>query len=150
MDVGSRVETLIADVVESEGFELVHVSFEPRGAKPLLRIYIDKPGGVTISDCSRVSRRVSVLLDVEDVVAGHYLLEVSSPGIERPLFKEDDYRRFRKREIRLVTSEKVDGRRKFTGFIEDFADGTLQLETDDGRHDIPFIKIKKANLVHHF
>jgi len=150
MDVGSRVETLITDVVDSEGFELLHVNYEPRGAKPLLKIYIDKPGGVTISDCTRVSRRVSLLLDVEDIVKGHYLLEVSSPGIERPLFTEEDYRRFNDREIRLLTTEKVGERRNFTGFIERFENGQLMLRCEEGSYSIPFAKIKKAKLVHHF
>ena len=150
MDVAARTEGLLREVIEAGGLELVHVECLPKGAPSILRIYIDKPGGVDLKDCETVSKHVSALLDVEDLILRHYVLEVSSPGIERPLFKETDYRRFVGKEIRLVTTEKIDDRRKFTGSIESFADGMLNLDFDGKTYRIPFSKIRKANLVHRF
>lgn len=149
-DVQARAEELIKGVVEEAGLELIHVEYEPRGASPILRIYIDKEGGVDISDCTEISRRVSVLLDVEDFIPTSYLLEVSSPGVERPLFKEGDYRRFQGKEIRLEATEKIENRRNFTGFIEDFSDGILKLQCDDRMYEIPYRLIKRAHLVYRF
>ena len=90
---------------------------------------------------------MSVLLDVEDFIPHHYLLEVSSPGIERPLFTELDYQRFRDKEVRLEAVEKIDGRRKFTGYIRSLSEGILNLECELQTYHIPFQKIRKANLV---
>ena len=150
MDIATSVENLVQGVVEAEGFELVHIEFQPRGAASMLRIYIDKPGGVSLQDCQAVSKPVSVLLDVEDFVPHEYVLEVSSPGIERPLFKETDYERFKGREIRLMTTEKVKGRENFKGSIQDFLRGVLELECEGRVYRIPFQKIRKANLVYRF
>ncbi|MGH9342005.1 MAG: ribosome maturation factor RimP [Acidobacteriota bacterium] len=150
MDVASRTEELIRGVIESEGLELVHVEYQPRGASSVLRIYIDKSGSLSLQDCQRISRHVSVLLDVEDFIPEHYLLEVSSPGLERPLFSESDYKRFIGREIRLVTIEKIESRRNFKGVIRDFSEGRLKLEASGHVYDIPFQIIKKANLVYRF
>lgn len=149
-DVRARAEELIKGVVEEAGLELIHVEYEPSGASPILRIYIDKEGGVDISDCTEISRSVSVLLDVEDFIPTSYLLEVSSPGVERPLFKEEDYRRFQGKEIRLEATEKIENRRNFTGFIEDFSDGILKLSCGNRLYEIPYRLIKKAHLVYRF
>ncbi len=150
MDVAARAEELARRVAEAEGMELIHLQYQPRGATPLLRVYIDKPGGVTLDDCQKVSRHMSVLLDVEDFIPHKYVLEVSSPGIERPLFKPDDYLRFQGEEIHLVTVEKIEGRRNFTGRIRDFLEGIVIIECEDGTHRIPFEKIRRANLVYRF
>lgn len=147
MDVAAQVEDLIREVLAGDGVELVHVEYQPRGAASVLRIYIDKPGGVNLSDCERVSRHVGVLLDVEDLIPHHYVLEVSSPGIERPLFKEEDYQRSSGKEIRLETVEKVEGRKNFVGFIRDFREGILTLDCEGMAYRIPFVQIRKANLV---
>lgn len=151
MTLAARAEELLRGMVEAEGMELVHVEYQPRGASsPVLRLYIDKPGGVGLLDCQRISRRAGTLLDVEDLIPSHYLLEVSSPGLERPLFKESEYIRFREREIRVTTSEKIEGRRNFTGIIRDFTNSTLELECEGKLYRIPFESIKKANLVYRF
>lgn len=150
MNVADRVEQLIEGVVEAEGFELVHVAFQPKGAASILRIYIDKPGGVNLSDCQRVSRQVGVVLDVEDLIPHQYVLEVSSPGLERPIFKESEYQRFKGKEVRVTLLEKLEGRRNFTGFIRDFANRTLRLESQGREYEIPVDRIKKANLVYRF
>lgn len=138
------------EAVEDEGFELVGVEMAQAGRSPLLRVYVDRPGGVTLSDCAFISRRVGVLLEVEDFIPGSYTLEVSSPGLERPLFSETDYRRFRGREIRLQTVEKIEGRRNFTGRLEDFSGGVVQLDCDGQIVLVPLNRVKKANLVYRF
>ncbi len=145
-----QIRELVREVVEDEGYELVHVEFASGGSTPVLRIYADRPGGITVSDCAELSRRVSVFLDVEDRIPGRYVLEVSSPGIERPLFSEYDYERFQGQEIRLTTAEKIGNRRNFTGTIEEFEGGVLKLRCEKGVYEIPFGMIKKSNLVYHF
>ena len=150
MDIGSRTERLVRGVADAEGLELVHIEYLPRGSGSILRIYVDKPGGVDLGDCQRLSKHVSVLLDVEDFIPHRYVLEVSSPGIERPLFEKADYERYRDREVRLEATEKIEGRRKFTGYIRSAAEGILKLECERGTYHIPFQKIRKANLICRF
>jgi ribosome maturation factor RimP len=150
MDVAARARELVRGVVEAEGYELLHVEYQPAGASSMLRIYIDKPGGVNLSDCQRVSRHVGVLLDVEDFIPHQYTLEVSSPGIERPLFHEGDYLRFQGSEIRLTTTEKIDGRRNFIGVLTGFSAGAAEVDCEGRTYKIPLEKIKKANLVYRF
>ncbi len=150
MDVAAHLEGLLRDVVELDGVELVYVEYRPEGSPSVLRIYIDKPGGVGLQDRERVSKQASALLDEENLILRRYVLEVSSPGIERPLFREADYRRFVGKEIRLITTETIEDRRKFTGLIRTFSEGILKLEFDGETYQIPFSKIRKANLVHQF
>ena len=150
MDVAAHLEGLLRDRVELDGVELVHVEYRPEGSPCVLRIYIDKLGGVGLKDCERVSRQASALLDDETFTLSRFVLEVSSPGIERPLFKEADYRRFVGKEIRLFTTETIEDRRKFTGLIRTFSEGILKLDFDGETYQIPFSKIRKANLVHQF
>lgn len=150
MDVAAHAEGLLRDLVQAEGVELVHVEYQSKASPSVLRVYIDKPGGVGLQDCARVSKHASALLDEEDLIPRRYVLEVSSPGIERPLFKEADYRRFVGKEIRLITTETIEDRRKFTGLIRTFSEGILKLELDGETYQIPFSKIRKANLVHRF
>jgi ribosome maturation factor RimP len=150
MDVAAHVEGLLRDVVELDGVELVYVEYQPEGSPSVLRIYIDKLGGVGLKDCERVSKQASALLDDETFTLSRFVLEVSSPGIERPLFKEADYRRFVGKEIRLFTTETIEDRRKFTGLIRTFSEGILKLDFDGETYQIPFSKIRKANLVHQF
>ncbi|HXK59022.1 MAG TPA: ribosome maturation factor RimP [Acidobacteriota bacterium] len=150
MGIADRVERLIREAVEAEGYELVHVEYLPRGAGSILRIYIDRPGGVSLDDCQQVSRHVGVLLDVEDMIPHQYVLEVSSPGIERPLFKQSDYTRFAGREIRLTTNEKIEGKKNFSGVLRGINEGIVELESEGKLRRIPFEQIRKANLVYRF
>jgi ribosome maturation factor RimP len=145
-----QIRDLIREVVEDEGYELVHVEFASGGSSSVLRVYADRPGGITLADCAELSRRIGVILDVEDRIPGRYVLEVSSPGIERPLFSERDYERFKGQEIKLTTTEKIENRRNFTGTIEEFRNGVLTLRCDENVYEIPFGMIKKSNLVYHF
>ena len=146
--VATRAEQLVGPALEAEGLELVHVDFQPKGAGSLLRIYIDKPGGVNLGDCQKASRYIGVMLDVGDFIPHQYVLEVSSPGLERPLFKEADYRRFRGHEVQVQVAEKIEDRRKFTGLIRDLSNGVLKLECEDRTLEIPLVKVRKARLVY--
>jgi ribosome maturation factor RimP len=150
LDIARRIEGLIRDAVEDEGFEVVGVELAQTGRSPVLRVYVDRPGGVTVSDCAYVSRRVGVLLEVDDFIPGSYTLEVSSPGLERPLFSEADYRRFQGREIRLQAVEKIEGRRNFSGRIKAFSNGIVQLDCEGEIFSVPLDRVKKANLVYRF
>jgi ribosome maturation factor RimP len=150
VSVATRAKSLVRKAVEAEGFELVQIEYRPQGGTSVLRVFIDKVGGVSISDCAEMSRRLSVLLDVEDPVPEGYVLEVSSPGVERPLFREEDYIRFVGKEIRLATIEKIEARKNFVGHIRDFVNHVLTLECGNQTYFIHFQKIKKANLVYRF
>ena len=150
MDITARTEELAQGVVSDQKLELLHVEFLANGSPAVVRVYIDKPGGVNLNDCQKVSRHLALLLEVEDFIDCKYVLEVSSPGLERPLFKADDYRRHIGQEVRLVATDKIDDRRKFKGLIEAFSNGILTLDCQGERYDIPFEGIKKANLVYRF
>ncbi len=150
LNIARRIEALIREAVEDEGFELVGVELAQTGRSPVLRVYVDRPGGVTISDCAYMSRRVGVLLEVDDFIPGSYTLEVSSPGLERPLFREADYRRFLGREIRLLAVEKIEGRRNFAGRIKGFSNGAVQLDCEGETFSVPLDRVKKAHLVYRF
>jgi ribosome maturation factor RimP len=126
-----QVRNIAERVAASSGLELVEVEFLGSGKARMLRIFIDKTGGVTHQDCESVSKEVSTILDMEDVVPGDsYLLEVSSPGLDRKLTKAADYERFRGSLIKVTTYEPVEGNRNFRGRLEDFADGRVTLEVE--------------------
>ena len=130
--------------------EFVHA--EMRGGKPpILRIYIDKPGGVTLDDCAAVSQRVGLVLDVEDVIPHQYTLEVASPGLDRGLYKEADYVRFAGLPTRVRVSEAIDGQRNFHGKLigldrEGEATVAVIEEPDGKRRRLPLANIVKANV----
>ncbi|MBI1746559.1 MAG: ribosome maturation factor RimP [Acidobacteria bacterium] len=140
-----KLQEKIAAVVVSEGLELVHIEFK-QGRKPFLRIYIDKPAGINHEDCKLVSDQVSVLLDVEDPIASSYILEVSSPGLERPLFRESDFKRFIGRRAKVRTKTEIYGRKSFNGKIAHAADGVVAITESNQSFEIPIASIEKANL----
>ncbi|HKQ09191.1 MAG TPA: ribosome maturation factor RimP [Blastocatellia bacterium] len=145
------INEIIERVAAREGLELVH--WEAVGPRNhfVLRIFIDKPGGVTINDCERVSNQVGTLFDVEDLIPNQYTLEVSSPGIERGLYKRADYERFAGSRVKLRTAEPINGQRNFRGKLLGMSGDTVSLEADGpGRIDIPFEQIAKANIEYEF
>jgi ribosome maturation factor RimP len=131
--------------------ELVHwESVGPRN-NFVLRIYIDKPGGVSHGDCEAVSNQVGTLLDVADLIANRYVLEVSSPGIERGLFKRADYERFAGSRIKLRVSQPIDGQRNFRGKLIGLVGDSVSLDADGrGQIDIPYENVVKANIEYEF
>jgi len=145
------VGRIIERVAEREGLELVH--WEAVGPRNnfVLRIYIDKPGGVSHSDCEVVSNQVGTLLDVEDLISNRYILEVSSPGIERGLYKRSDYERFAGSRIRVKASEAIDGQRNFRGKLIGLVGDLVSLDADGrGQIEIPYEKIVRANIEYEF
>jgi ribosome maturation factor RimP len=123
-----RVQQIAERVAASSGLELVEVEFRGGGKSRMLRIFIDKPGGVTHEDCANLSREVSTILDVEDVVPGSYLLEVSSPGLDRKLSRPADFERFTGSRVKIMTREPVNGNRHFDGRLQSFQQGRLTLD----------------------
>lgn len=153
-----QVRQIAERVAASHGLEVVEVEFRGGGRARMLRVFIDKPGGVTHHDCEQVSREVGTILDVEDVVPGGlYVLEVSSPGLDRKLMKAADYQRFRGNLVRVTTNDPVDGSRNFEGRLQEFQNGRLTIELPGKRKKrqetaattvtIDLANVKKANLV---
>ncbi len=150
-EVQRRIVALVFDLAETlceaESMELVHVEFnrEPRGR--ILRLYIDRPGGVTLDDCVDVSRQLGDLLDVHLEESGAYHLEVSSPGPERPLGRPADFDRFSGRRAKLRLAEPIDGRRNFQGELLGYRDGRVRLKTGEEIRAFPLDDILRARLV---
>ena len=143
----TRLYRLIEPTVTSLGFELVGVLWRDRQSRVLIRIYIDHDAGVTVDDCARVSHRVNGLLDVEDPVPGEYDLEVSSPGVDRPLFVARDFARFAGAEIKVTLRNRFAGRRRFKGTLGGFRDGAVFVDEHGTEHRFALSDIESANLV---
>jgi len=141
------ISDLLRPTVEALGLELWGIEHLSRGRSSLLRIYIDNQEGITIDDCERVSRQVSGILDVEDPLSGEYTLEVSSPGLDRPLFNFEHYGRFIGEIVNLRLRAPIDGRRKFKGVLEKAETDQITLTVDGELVHIPFLQIEKANIV---
>lgn len=145
----ARIRDLIAPTVEALGLDLWGVEHVSQGKYSLLRIYIEnEEEGVSIDDCEKVSRQLSALFDVEDPIAGEYTLEVSSPGLDRPLFTIEQFQRYNGEMVNIRTRGPIDGRRKFKGTITEVVDQEIVLEVDGERHQIPHADIDKAVLVY--
>ena len=145
------VRAMIEPSLTAMGYELVGVEYLPRGADGgLLRVYIDSPGGITVDDCERVSHQVSGVLDVEDPIKGPYTLEVSSPGLARPLFTPEHFRRFSGHKVRLKLDLPVDGRRNITGVLVGCEDDEVVVLEDGGERRLPLAAIGRAQLVPEF
>lgn len=143
-----RVRSVAQRVTADRGFELVDVELKRAAGSSLLRLYVDKPGGIGLDDLQSVSEEVSAILDAEDPIEGHYTLEVSSPGLDRPLRNEADYRRFEGKLAKLSSYEPVDGRRHWTGRIVGCEGGvvTLELEKGEGEARVPLAKVSHGRL----
>lgn len=129
-----HVRGIVTRVAASQGLEVVEIEFRGGGKARMLRVFIDKPGGVTHEDCANVSHEVGTILDVEEAVpGGSYLLEVSSPGLDRKLARPADFERFTGSVVKVMTREPVDGSRHFQGRLEAFQDGRLTLDLSAGR-----------------
>ncbi|HEV8435745.1 MAG TPA: ribosome maturation factor RimP [Thermoanaerobaculia bacterium] len=145
-----RVTSEIEKIVTSEGLELVQVEYRRQGRTYLLRIDIDKDGGVTLEDCQLVSQQVSAWLDVEDPISGEYELQVSSPGLDRKFYKDSDYQKFIGRLVRVKTSNAIRGLHVIVGRLKEF-DGKKVVVTDpvmkkDPDYEIPLADIKETRL----
>ncbi len=156
VDVVSRVTELAEPLLASLGMELVEVEYRREGRDTVLRLFLDREGGVSLDDCAAASRELSALLDVEDFIPGHYTLEVSSPGLNRPLKKESDYRKYQGRLVKVRTFELLaddagNQRKTFTGELLGLEEGVVRLRLTEGQTaGIPLEKIAKANLEFEF
>jgi ribosome maturation factor RimP len=130
------------------GFELVDVEYVSNQGRWILRLFIDKEGGVTIDDCARVSSELGDLIDVKNFIDHPYALEISSPGLDRPLKKEKDLLKAMHRKIKVKMRIPVNGRRNYAGYLRDFKDGMLHVEIETGLVTLPWNEVNKANLVY--
>lgn len=131
-----KTEEILMPIVEEHEFELVDVEYVKEGSTWYLRAYIDKPGGITIDDCETVSRRLSDILDEKDYIEDAYILEVSSPGLGRPLKKEKDYKRSLGEEIEIRTYRMIDKQKEFTGILRSYDEKTVTIEMEEGNEKI--------------
>ena len=148
MEQTHRVEELIAPSLEALGFELVRVRFGGPG-RPTLQIMIERQDrkALTVDDCASASKAISALLDVEDPIGGAYNLEISSPGLDRPLTRIGDFERFAGFEAKIEVTVPVDGRKRLRGKVLGVENGNVRISRDEGSHSVPFETIKKAKLI---
>lgn len=146
-----EIWSLIEPVVAGLGYEVVDIEFRPHSSNGLLRVYIDKKDGIQLEDCEVVSRQLSAMLDVEDPIPGHFNLEVSSPGLDRPLRKADDFERFAGELVKIkMAMPNLEGQRNFTGKLLGLKEGKVLLEADGETHYLPLGGIDSARLVPQF
>jgi ribosome maturation factor RimP len=138
---------IIKPELDMMGFELVKLEVVGSTRSPVVRLYVDRPGGITISDCTKVSRAIGLVLEREDPFPGRYLLEVSSPGNNRPLVTEEHYQRFAGSEARVAVGRADEGRITYTGRIRSCINGSLTLETDSGDVVVALGEVIRANLI---
>ncbi|WP_243371169.1 ribosome maturation factor RimP [Geotalea sp. SG265] len=156
VDVVSRVTELAEQVLSSLAMELVELEYKREGRELVLRLFIDREGGVTLDDCESVSRELSEILEVEDIIPGHYRFEVSSPGLDRPLKKAADYERYTGKLVKIRTFEALaddagNKRKTFLGELKGLQDGQVHVALKEGQNAvIPLDKIAKANLEFEF
>ena len=142
-----RLASIVAPMIEGLGYELVRLRFMG-GKRPVLQIMADKPeGGFEVDDCVEISKNLSALLDVEDPIEGEYALEVSSPGIDRPLTRLKDFDRWEGYEVKLQTSELISGRKNFRGTLRGVEDGEVLIEIPEGTIGLQFDWLTDAKLV---
>lgn len=145
--VETRVRSIAEKAAADRKFELVHVEIAGTKRDVVVRVYIDKPEGVTLDDCSQVSRDIEAVLDVEDIIPSRYVLEVSSPGIERPLYSLADFKRFTGKLAKVKTKIDIDGQRTFVGTITSVKDDRISLEDKTrGAVEFDYVNVDKANL----
>ena len=146
-----HIGDLLEPGISSMGYELVGVEFQTGGpGGGLLRVYIDSENGISADDCQKVSYQVSGVLDVEDPIKGHYTLEVSSPGLDRLLFKPEDFERFAGQLVKLRVIYPIEGQRKFKGRLLGLRDTNVVIKQDDQEISLPFDQIEQARLVPEF
>jgi ribosome maturation factor RimP len=133
VDRRARIREIAERICDSAGLELVDLEYRREGSRWMLRLFIDKPGGVNHADCGEVSGQVDAQIEVEDLIPHSFTLEVSSPGLDRALTTEADFVRFTGRRAHLTTHQPVGGQRRFQGRLEGFDDGKVLLRTDDGK-----------------
>ncbi len=145
-----QLTEMLESPVEAAGYELVGLEFIRAGEHSTLRIYIDSENGINVDDCAEVSHQVSAVLDVEDPISVAYNLEISSPGLERPLFKAEHYQQFIGHEVSIVLKMAMDNRRKWKGSIQAVEGETITINIDGQNEEFALSNISKANLIPKF
>lgn len=141
---------LIEPVLQEMGFELVDIEYLSENGRWILRIYVDKEGGITVDECARVSKELGDLIDVKELFLNEYIMEVSSPGLNRALKKEKHIIQSIGKKIKVRMAVPTNGRRNFTGHLRNFQNGTLSLETKDQLFSLNWRNVEKAKLVYDF
>lgn len=142
-----EVKRILEPAIERLGYELIGLEMKVGGRDGFLRLFIDGPDGIGLDDCETVSRQVSTLLDVEDPIPGHYNLEVSSPGLDRPLTKREHFERFAGEDVKVKLRVPLDGRRNFRGALRAVVEDSIDVEVDGQSHRLPIANIAMARLV---
>ncbi|MEN7342552.1 MAG: ribosome maturation factor RimP [Pseudomonadota bacterium] len=145
--LGAAIETLLTPVVERLGFELVDLEFKGGGGSSVLQVFIDGPNGITLDDCAMVSQHVSAILDVEDPIPGEYNLEISSPGLDRPLRREAHFEKYAGAEIKVKMRKGYVGKLRLKGILNGLDDSHVVLVVGDEELRLPMDKIESARLV---
>jgi ribosome maturation factor RimP len=147
MRAPDKLQEVIAPVVTSMGYEFVGIEYQNRPKNSLLRVFIDAEQGVTVDDCARVSRQLSAVLDVEDPITGNYMLEISSPGLDRLLFTLEQYQRFVGSKVQIKLGVPMNGRRKFRGRMQAVEGDEVVLVVDDQEFRLSFDNIEQARVI---
>lgn len=145
-----QLQALLAPVVEALGYECWGIEFLSQGRHSLLRIYIDHANGILVDDCEKVSRQVSGILDVEDPISSEYTLEVSSPGMDRPLFTLDQFARFAGEQVKIKLRAPFEGRRNFQGLLRGVEEQDVVVLVDEHEYLLPIDLVDKANIIPRF
>ena len=150
INVKKQIADLVQPVLEEMGLELVAVEYASTNRRWVLRLFIDKEGGVTIEDCVSASRELGDLIEVKDIIKHEYVLEVSSPGLNIPLVKETDYIKAIGRKIKVKMIKSIHGQKNFSGYLKDFKQKILSVETEKGIIELVWENVDKANLIYEF
>ena len=142
-----KLVELIGPVITNMGYDMLGVEIVPQGRSTLVRIYIDKKSGISITDCEQVSQFVVGVMDVDDPIQGSYTLEVSSPGLDRPVFTLEQFENYSGCKVHVKISGKLEGRRKITGVIEGTKDGIIIIREEDETYHVPGVLIEHAHLI---
>ena len=149
-DANGELEKAVLEVlhpiVEENSCELVDIKYLRESGGRVLRIYLDKEGGVTVDDCANVSRELGVVLDAYDIIPHSYTLEVSSPGLRRPLNRQSDYERFKGRKVKIKTTDPVEDRRVFSGTLLGMKGEMILVQVEGRSYSVPFGSVSRANL----
>ena len=145
-----QLQALLAPVVEALGYECWGVEFISQGRHSVLRVYIDRPEGILIDDCEAGSRQVSGILDVEDPISGEYTLEVSSPGMDRPLFTLEQFAKHAGEQVKIRLRSPYEGRRNYQGILRGVEEQDVVVLVDDHEYLLPIDSIDKANIIPRF
>ncbi len=145
--ISQAVTGIIEPVISQEHLELVDVEYKKEGKNWFLRVYIDKEGGVTVNDCQKVSHLIEDIIEIDQVIHTSYILEVSSPGLDRPLKKEKDFLRFKNHRVKVTTFSSINNQKNFNGTLKDFINDTVLMECQGKIIEIPLESISKAHLI---